>query len=131
METGRDSSVLDRALNTLPKIVRIDAERFPILKKIHDGFCPDPKHAVALLAMDEGKPVGRIFLVAPTHVEGPWIAPAWRSTTLGWRLMRAIAWQAEQLGVKKMFAYGTAETEDYLERLGYKKQPYTVWTKEI
>jgi len=131
METSRDSNVLVREERSVPKIVRLDPERFPILKKIHDGFCPDPKHAVALLAMDEGKVVGRIFLVAPIHVEGPWISPAWRSTTLGWRLMRAITWQAEQLGVTKMFAYGTAETEDYLQRLGYTKQPYTVWTKAI
>ena len=40
--------------------------------------------------------------------------------------------EAKTYGITTLFAYGVNEYMDrQIERLGYKKQPFTVWTKEI
>src|SRR5215469_8661055 len=109
-------------------IERLPEERFDDLKKVHDGFVPDPKNSVVLVAMEGGHYIGRVFLMAPAHVEGPWVREDRRSNGLGTSLMHAVEDTAKALGIRELFAYGA---DDYLEsqlrRLGYQKQRLTVW----
>ena len=69
--------------------------------------------------------------MAPAHVEGPWIREDHRKRFLAKRLMDSAEQKAKEHGLTKLFAYGTKETNDYLERLGYHKEEFTVWVKEI
>lgn len=111
---------------------KLAPEEFPILKQVHEGFQPDPKTSIAVLADENDEIVGRVFLMAPVHVEGPWVRDDKRGSTLGARLMSRAELEARECGVTKLFAYAAnGQLADYLERLGYKKQPFTVWAKDI
>jgi N-acetylglutamate synthase-like GNAT family acetyltransferase len=95
-------------------------------------FVPDPTQSVCIVAMEENEVVGRIFLVAPMHAEGIFIDQKWRGQNLMARLVEGIETEAKTLGLKKIFAYAAnPEMEDYIERLGYAKQPWTVYAKEL
>ena len=114
------------------EIARLDKSEFPVLKTIGEGFLPDPKISIALIAKDGNDIIGRIFLLAPTHIEGIWIKSGHRNRFLGKRLMDAAQSEAKRCGLTRLFAYGAyPETEEYLSRLGFKKEPLTVWAKDI
>lgn len=102
------------------------------LSSVEDGFTPPPPpHGIAITAKDGKEIVGRNFLVSVPHVEGIWVAEKYRKGRVGFDLMRIAEDEAKSLGIKRLFAYGTNETNGYLERLGYKKQELTVWVKEL
>lgn len=94
---------------------------------------PPPDCSVAVVAHDdEGKLIGTMYLVSPAHLEGAWVDFSKRG---GWVLHRLVN-KAEELSKKaklsKLFAYAVdAKMENYLERLGYKKTPMTVWEKGL
>lgn len=114
------------------RIDELQAEHFPLLAYIHDGFVPDPASSIALVAMENDEIIGRIFLMAPTHIEGPWIRPDKRSGLLGAKLIAHAEERAKACGLTKLFAYAVDEViAGYLERLGYSQVPMTVWAKEI
>jgi Acetyltransferase (GNAT) family len=114
------------------KIERLHPSEFDLLKEVHDKFMPSPDKSVAVVARSGEAIIGRIFLMAPTHVEGPWIAPSWRGGPLFKRLVDAIEIEARSEGIKSLMAYAVDATmELYLERLGYTKLPMTVWAKEL
>ena len=122
METGCAERVL---------IEELPFEQYDSLAGVHEGFIP-PKGSVALVARQGDAIVGRVFLMAPVHLEGPWAREDFRNRMLGYRLMKAAAEKAKECGVKKLFAYAENEQlANYLSRLGYKQEPYTVWTKEL
>lgn len=114
------------------KMYRLLPDEYNELKSIADGFCPDPRTSVAVVAIEAGHYVGRVFLVSPVHVEGPWVREDKRKYGLGTKLMERAELEAKKLGLSSLFAYGA---DDYLEsqlrRLGYVKQRLTVWKKEI
>ena len=112
-------------------IESVSPERYPMLQDIADGFVPNPATSKALIAKENGEVVGRVFLLAPAHVEGIWVRDDKRSTPLGKQLMEAAESEAKQSGITRLMAYGVSETESYLERLGYSKMPLTVWGKTI
>lgn len=110
----------------------LSAEEFPMLASISDGVVPDPKSSRAILANDENGIAGRVFLMSPTHVEGPWVRGDLRGSTLAARLMFRAEQEAKDCGITRLFAYAASdELADYLSRLGYKKEPYTVWSKGL
>lgn len=111
----------------------LNPEEFSILAELPDGIVPNPNLSVAVAAFDdEGKIVGRMFLALIAHVEFPWIAPEHRGGTLLRRMEDTLTEHVATLGVKEMSALAaTEEIEDYLYRSGWKKDPETVWTKEI
>ena len=113
-------------------IEELTPSQFADLERIHEGFVP-PAGSIAIVARDDdGEICGRVFLMQPTHVEGPWVREDRRGRTLGKRLMNAVARTAKDCGVKKLFAYAADETlANYLERLGYTQEPFTVWTKDL
>lgn len=120
------------AQHVLTRIHRLRPEEYPQLRLVHEGFCPDPSISVALVAKRDEEIVGRVFLMAPAHVEGPWVREDLRGGIIGHRLMDSAELEAKSRGISKLFAYAADETmADYLSRLGYRKEPYTVWTKAI
>jgi N-acetylglutamate synthase-like GNAT family acetyltransferase len=113
-------------------IRRLAASEFPVLATIHEGYVPDPSISVALVFKQEGEIVGRVFLLAPTHVEGPWVREDLRGGLIGHRLMESAEQEAKSRGITKLFAYAADDKlANYLDRMGYQKQPFTVWAKEI
>ena len=110
-------------------------EYYEVLPKLHEGFCPDPNISIAIVAEMCDQIVGRIFLLSPVHIEGPWIRETERSKTLGHGLSIALIKEAEneakKLGITKLFAYGTEETEAALQRLGFNLSRMSVWEKWI
>lgn len=116
----------------MTEIRALHSDEYGLLESIHDGFKPDPKSSVAIIAEDGEETVGRIFLLAPVHVEGPWIKESHRGRLLAGQLIKRAECEAKKQGVSKVFAYAaTDEIADYMKRLGYKKWNVTVWTKEL
>lgn len=114
------------------KIRVLPASEFDRLKELGDGAAPDSTRSVVIVAEQGEKLVGRIFLVAPTHLEGPFIIPELRGTTLLSRLVEESEKVATNMGITWMFAYAASrKLEEYLDRLGYDKSPLTVWSKEL
>lgn len=113
-------------LRTLPK------EEFGRLAELYDGFVPNPQYSIAIVAEEGERIVARIFLLAPVHIEGPWIAEEARCGTLAQRLVNRAEREARACGLNRLFAYAiNPEIEDYLARLGFSQQPMTVWAKHI
>jgi hypothetical protein len=104
-----------------------------MLSHIHDGFMPDPQNAIAVVAQaDSRELVGRVFIVAPAHVEGIYIRREYRDKTLMQRLVKEAEIQAKLCGLTQLLAFGKdEEMTDYINRLGYVKQPWTVSIKEL
>ncbi len=114
------------------KVDKLSPKEFELLSAIDDGFTPDSRYSVAIAASEGQEIVGRIFLVSPVHVEGPWIAPEHRGGTIAKRLMDTAEKEARAAGVKKLMAYGANdEIEGYLKRLGFEQVRLTVWVKEL
>ena len=105
---------------------------YPELKGIADGFVPEWGASIAILARDSERTVGRILLLAPTHLEGIWVEEGYRNREVADKLMERAEAEASLCGVKKLFAYAISPAiERRLSGLGYKKQDLTVWAKEL
>lgn len=99
---------------------------------VEEGFVPDPDNSIAVVAEDQGKIVGRMFLVAMPHIEGTWIHPDKRNGTIAYRLEKAMSEEAKRRGIPMLLAYvPTPEVAGYMQRLGYKREPYIVLSKEV
>jgi predicted N-acetyltransferase YhbS len=113
-------------------IHRLRPEEYPQLKSIHEGFCPDASTSITLVAKQGEEIVGRVFLLAPAHVEGPWVREELRGGIIGHQLMVSAEREAKSRGISKLFAYAADDKlAGYLARMGYQKEPFTVWTKGI
>lgn len=110
----------------------LPAEEYSRLYQVHEGFMPDPRNSVAIVAEDGPYITGRIFLLSPAHIEGPWVREDLRGSTACARLMKQAEESAKIRGIKTLFAYAVNdEIEGYLKRLGYVKAPMTVWQKDL
>lgn len=114
-------------------IIRVlPPNEYPRLAAVEEGYVPDPNNAVVLVAEEDGEIVGRWFLVVMPHVEGIWIRPDKRGGTLGYRLEKAMCTEAKDAGLERILAFADNDTHvDYMTRLGWKKLPFTVMTKEF
>src|SRR5208337_3486664 len=115
------------------KIQKLRTNAYDVLDSVHDGFKPNPKESVVLVATnDNGEVIGRTFLLAPAHVEGVWVREDQRKQGIFTEMVARIEAEAKSIGIQKLFAYGANEYMDrQIERIGYTKQPLTVWTKEL
>jgi predicted N-acetyltransferase YhbS len=115
------------------EICRLAPREWIQLHKVADGFAPNPEHSVAIVAVnDSGDIIGRIFLVAPVHLEGLWIDETFRNKTLLYQLVQRGEEEAKAMGLTRVLAFGaTPELSDYIERLGYTYTPMTVWYKDL
>jgi N-acetylglutamate synthase-like GNAT family acetyltransferase len=113
-------------------IHKLEADEFAILSTVEEGHVPDPLKSVAIIATDDAQVVGRMLLLSLAHIEGTWVKPDHRGTSILVRMMRKMEETAKSLGLTKMFSYApNKEVEDYLKRLGYTKTELTVWSKEL
>lgn len=116
----------------LISVKRLHASEFDLLKTIDDGFVPDPERSIAVVAENDQKIIGRIFLVSPMHVEGIYIEKPWRNGPLMKSLVQAIELEAKCEKISQVLVFAKdEEMADYIARLGYRKTPYSVWTKEL
>jgi N-acetylglutamate synthase-like GNAT family acetyltransferase len=115
------------------KVRRLEPGEWDLLHGVDDGFSPDPKASIAVCAFNEsGDIIGRIFLVAPVHVEGIFIDRQWRNTGLMKKLVERIEDEASKEGLKKVLAFAKDdEMADYIQRLGYDATPVRLYVKEL
>lgn len=119
-------------VSKMVEIQKLEAKDYSVLADIADGFIPEPHSSIVLVAVDGKEIIGRIFLLAPVHIEGPWIREDKRNAFLGKQLIESVEEQAKNAGITKLFAYGIDQkTEDYLKRLGFGKLRMSVWSKAI
>ena len=113
-------------------IRRLDKSEFGRLRNVADGLAPNPDYSRVIVIERDGEIVGRMCLMTPVHIEGTWLREDVRRGTVGFRMFQAIEREATSLGVRTLLAYATsAEHETYLQRLGFGKLEFTVWSKEI
>jgi len=113
-------------------IKRLAPEEYEVLKSVQEGYCPDSEHSIAIVAQKENEIVGRMLLIRPFHIEGTWISEKCRSGTIAVRMIKLMEAEARKIGLSHVFAYAaTPEIEEYMERLGYKRQKMSVWMKEV
>lgn len=116
----------------LSEIRKLEDAEYDLLLKVEEGYRPDPKSSLAVVAMADGEIVGRMLLISPAHIEGTWVKEEFRKGTTGIRMMKFMEAEAKRLGLTKLFSYAdSGEIEDYLERLEYKQLNVSVWAKEI
>lgn len=114
------------------EIRRLEASEYGLLAAFPDKATPNPENSIVLVAKDGDQLAGRIVLIAPAHIEAPWVMEKWRGQGLFKRLMAAMEREAKAQGIKALNAYTLAsEAKWHLERLGFSVLPITVWTKEI
>jgi GNAT superfamily N-acetyltransferase len=125
--------LLDRRTGDGVKIQRLRDSAYDALDHVADGVKPDPRSTITgVVTDDKGEIIGRIFLMSPAHVEGVWVREDLRKQGVFTDMVRWVEQQARSIGISKVFAYGAdAYMDRQIERLGYTKQPLTVWTKEI
>jgi N-acetylglutamate synthase-like GNAT family acetyltransferase len=76
--------------------------------------------------------VGRIYLMAPLHLEGVELDQKWRSSIAFKKLVDAAETEAKGMGLTHVLAFGKDSTmEDYIQRLGYERLSLSVWRKEL
>lgn len=115
----------------LSEVRKLEDDEFEVLKTVEEGYCPDPRYSIAVVAEAEGKIVGRMLLISPAHIEGTWIAESFKRGTTGIRMMHFMENEAQKIGLTKILAYAESkEVADYLSRLGYVQRNVTVWEKE-
>lgn len=113
-------------------IERLPEEEFDSLLSVEEGYVPDPKKSIAVVAKRNGEIVGRLMLISVAHVEAAWIHESLRNGTILERMVSEIEKQAEQAGLTTVFAYSeTKDMDDYIQRLGYEKSPLRVFRKEL
>lgn len=113
-------------------IERLPAEEYDTLMSIEEGYVPDPKASIAVVAKDDGQIIGRMMLIAVAHVEAAWINHRFRCGSILERMTKEIETQARAVGIKTVFAYSeTHEMDDYIQRLGYDRSPLRVFRKEL
>jgi hypothetical protein len=115
------------------KIRVLRSDEYEILKRFPDGIVPDPQASLTVIAEDDaGELAGRLMVFIVPHVEGPFIFPKYRNGLLLRRMEEKILESARSWGLKKLFAFAADEQmEDYCNRSGWRKVPFTVWEKEI
>lgn len=122
-----------RGSAVLIEIQRLHPSEFDLLKGYADGFCPDPEHSIAMVLRNDSRIIGRLFAVAPVHVEGVHIDIPWRGGTLFKDMMNAMELELKSENIKKVFAYAVRpEVGHYIEhRCGYKPLAWKIYEKEI
>lgn len=94
-----------------------------------------PADTVVLGAFDEEERlVGRTAIVTLPHIEGAWIAEPYRGQHILIRLIHSLESLLRLLGRTHAFSFAadnSPEISGYLERLGYVRQPLSVWVKDL
>lgn len=111
---------------------RLQPEEYSGLAAVAEGHVPSPDASIAVVATDEGRVVGRMFVVFVAHLEGTWVESESRGGAVVRRLFDRIQGEAKSAGLGRVMAYSTSGEHDaYLHRLGFERMPWTVWGKDL
>lgn len=110
----------------------LHASEYDKLRDIQDGYVPDPANSIALVGERNGDIAARMLLIRPWHIEGTWIREDARNGFILAGLMSRMQNEAKARGITNLLSFApNEEVEHYLGRLGFKRQPISVWSKEI
>jgi hypothetical protein len=114
-------------------VERLNPSEWDLLKSVDDGFTPNVDHSIAVVARNESQIIGRLFAVAPIHVEGVFVEPRYRGGTLFKDMMSAMELELKAEKVNKVFAYSVRpEIGHYIEqRCGYSPLAWKIYSKEL
>ena len=93
-----------------------------------------PEDSLFVCAFRDGQMVGKVGLIALPHVEGPWVAPEMRGTTLFARMHSRMEEEVKALGRTYLLIVLPEDDrtlESYAARLGYERVPVTTWAKRL
>lgn len=94
-----------------------------------------PQEFLILGAYNEQKElVGRAMFITLPHIEGTWVREDLRKGRIGYHLLKTIEQQIKGMGRSHAWAFieeTDKEKEGYMERLGYKRMPFSVWAKQL
>ena len=114
------------------RVRELDKAEYGKLAEISEGYIPPEDSSLVLVAEENGEIVGRMMLLFPAHIEGTWVKEGSRNRRVGWKLMQVMEEKAATLGLGKLLAFAMEKTiEGYLERLRFKREPMSVWSKEL
>lgn len=93
---------------------------------------PDPARTIAIAALEGDELLGCAFLVVLPHIEGIWVKPEHQKGIVAKRIEEVLVEHSKRvLGIDRIFAYAfTDQIASYLERVGYKRIPVTLYEKE-
>lgn len=106
-------------------------EEWGVLAEAPDGLVLDNRWVTAVVALEGGKLVGRMYLCLMPHIEGTWVSENHRHGSVAFRVEKEMEKVAKGLGIGIILAYSGPEHERYLERLGFEKAQVTVWSKRL
>ena len=113
-------------------VERLPDEQFDSLMQVEEGYVPDPKASIVVVARFDGQIIGRMMLIGVKHVEGAWINDQFRSGVVLERMTQELEKHAREAGIKTVFAYSeTHEMDGYITRLGYERSPLRVYRKDL
>ena len=103
-------------------------------REIDPQGTPWPDGTLVLYAVEQGEIIGRQAYLLLPHLEGAWTREDKRGGSLGYRLIRKMEDKVAESGYPVVFAYALdsqPDVSDYLSRMGYEKQPVTLWMKQV
>ncbi len=108
----------------------VEAEKqLPVEQRAHW-----PVDSMVMYCYEDDRIVGRMGVMSLKIIEGTWIAPDKRSTTLPLRVLRQFeAMYAAYLG-ENLNAFASEEQPeiaDYLSRVGFERVPVNLFTKTL
>jgi N-acetylglutamate synthase-like GNAT family acetyltransferase len=113
-------------------VERLPNDEYDSLLSIEEGYVPDPKASIVVVAKFDEQIIGRMMLIGLKHVEGAWINKRFRCGSILERMTKEIEDQARAAGIKTVFVYSeTHDMDDYIQRLGYERSPLRVFRKEL
>lgn len=115
------------------KIEVLNPEQYSELAGIEEGFIPPWDNGVVFVARDDaGKIIGRSMILFVPHIEGTWVHPDHRGSTIAYRLIRAVGKSLAKSGAGMMLAYSQdVKVDDYLKRIGFELLPIKVFRKAV
>lgn len=113
-------------------VKRLDHSNWGLLTQAPDGMVLNPAMTTAVVALNEqDELVGRMYLCLMPHLEGTFVRDDYKGSSVGFRLEREMENVCREIGVAKVLAYCEPEHDTYMERLGFKKSTFSVWTKDL
>ena len=93
-----------------------------------------PEDSLFVCAFRDGQMVGRVGLIALPHIEGTWVAPEMRGTTLAARMFRRMEQEVKTLGRTHLLILLPEDDktlDGYVARVGYERLPVSMYAKEL
>lgn len=93
-----------------------------------------PADTVVLCAVEGDQVVARSAILNLPVVEGSWVSPEKRGTSLAFRMLREVETiyrATDKTHSMAMAADDQPEVGEYLERVGYERMPVTMYTKKL